>query len=409
MVADYFWTTYPAIPQYGHLAASQQHFNQLVAGFRSGQLSLKEVPPAELANLADPYDPAQNEKYRLHDASYYHGRYYIYYGITPALILFWPFVALTGHYLPQKYAVMIFCSAGFLIGAALVQQIRRRCFPKVGTGAFLAMVLAVGAVDGVAFLVRRPEMYEVSVSCAYSMVMAALAALWCSLETVRRPLFWTALSSLFFGLAVGARPTFLFGAASLFVPVLYLMKDSAGCPSRRYYIWKLGLAAFAPLASIGIGLAIYNYLRFGNPLEFGIKYLLMGKEVRGFFAFNWPCIWLNIRLYLFLPTRLMGYFPFVLGVDIPPLAPGYAFTENPFGALTNIPFLLFAGAAPLDEMTEEDRSKDAFFIRLAEVADAMIARHGKDFAMGTLVLAARFIAEGKPLIKRNGGASTNLS
>jgi hypothetical protein len=70
---------------------------------------------------------------------------------------------------------------------------------------------------------------------------------------------------------------------------------------------------------------------------------------------------------------------------------------------------LFAGAAPANEMTEEDRSKDAFFIRLAEVADAMIARHGKDFAMGTLVLAARFIAEGKPLIKRNGGASTKLS
>jgi hypothetical protein len=70
---------------------------------------------------------------------------------------------------------------------------------------------------------------------------------------------------------------------------------------------------------------------------------------------------------------------------------------------------LFASRTPLDEMTEEDRSKDAFFIRLAEVADAMIARHGKDFAMGTLVLAARFIAEGKPLIKRNGGASTNLS
>ena len=70
---------------------------------------------------------------------------------------------------------------------------------------------------------------------------------------------------------------------------------------------------------------------------------------------------------------------------------------------------LFGGPGPLDEMTDEDRSKDAFFIRLAEVAEAMIARHGKDFAMGTLVLAARFIAEGKPLIKRNGGASTKLS
>jgi hypothetical protein len=70
---------------------------------------------------------------------------------------------------------------------------------------------------------------------------------------------------------------------------------------------------------------------------------------------------------------------------------------------------LFAGAAALDGATEEDRSKDAFFVRLAEVAEAMIARHGKDFAMGTLVLAARFIAEGKPLIKRNGGASAKLS
>jgi hypothetical protein len=70
---------------------------------------------------------------------------------------------------------------------------------------------------------------------------------------------------------------------------------------------------------------------------------------------------------------------------------------------------LFAGATPLNEATDEDRSKDAFFVRLGELAEAMIARHGKDFTMGTLVLAARFIAEGKPLIKRNGGAGTNLS
>jgi hypothetical protein len=49
------------------------------------------------------------------------------------------------------------------------------------------------------------------------------------------------------------------------------------------------------------------------------------------------------------------------------------------------------------ELTEEDRSKDEFFVKLADVAQAMIAAHGKDFAMGALVLTARFIAEGKPL------------
>ena len=33
-------------------------------------------------------------------------------------------------------------------------------------------------------------------------------------------------------------------------------------------------------------------------------------------------------------------------------------------------------------------------------AEAMIAAHGKDFAMGALILSARFIAEGRPLTKR---------
>ena len=61
-------------------------------------------------------------------------------------------------------------------------------------------------------------------------------------------------------------------------------------------------------------------------------------------------------------------------------------------------------AAPRQlELSEEDRSKDAFFVQVAEIAEAMIARHGKDFAIGTLVLSAKFIAEGKPLINRTIG------
>jgi hypothetical protein len=49
--------------------------------------------------------------------------------------------------------------------------------------------------------------------------------------------------------------------------------------------------------------------------------------------------------------------------------------------------------------TEEDESKDRFFERVGELAEAMIAAHGKDFTMGTLLLAARFIAAGKLLVR----------
>jgi hypothetical protein len=69
-----------------------------------------------------------------------------------------------------------------------------------------------------------------------------------------------------------------------------------------------------------------------------------------------------------------------------------------------------ASAVPRDcgqsapaELSEEDRSKDAFFARVGDLAETMIAQHGKEFAMGTLVLAAKFIAEGRPLVDRGDG------
>ena len=48
-------------------------------------------------------------------------------------------------------------------------------------------------------------------------------------------------------------------------------------------------------------------------------------------------------------------------------------------------------------LSEEDRSKEKFYEEVAALGNAMIAAHGRDFAMGVLVLAARFIAENKPL------------
>ena len=61
------------------------------------------------------------------------------------------------------------------------------------------------------------------------------------------------------------------------------------------------------------------------------------------------------------------------------------------------------------ELSEGDKSKDAFFVQVAQIAEAMIVRHGKDFAIGTLVLSAKFIAEGKPLINRDDGGGETVS
>ncbi|OWJ69213.1 hypothetical protein [Inquilinus limosus] len=50
-------------------------------------------------------------------------------------------------------------------------------------------------------------------------------------------------------------------------------------------------------------------------------------------------------------------------------------------------------------MTDPHPSKSEFFERVGALADAMVAAYGADFAMGALIITARFIAEGKPVGK----------
>ncbi|MGI9487910.1 MAG: hypothetical protein ACR2RF_18910 [Geminicoccaceae bacterium] len=52
-----------------------------------------------------------------------------------------------------------------------------------------------------------------------------------------------------------------------------------------------------------------------------------------------------------------------------------------------------------EQLTPEETSKDLFFKKLAALSTEMMDEHGKDFTMGALLLAARFIAENKPFEK----------
>lgn len=47
------------------------------------------------------------------------------------------------------------------------------------------------------------------------------------------------------------------------------------------------------------------------------------------------------------------------------------------------------------ELSAEEQSKDRYFTSLAKIAEDMVEEHGKDFATGALVLAARWVAENR--------------
>ncbi len=140
------------------LNAASSYYNLLVQSFRAGQLNLKKEVPPGLAQLADPYTPTLLRPNGVMDLSYYRGKLYLYFGVTPAVMLFWPYVALTGHYLFYRQAMTIFCAVGFLASVGILRGLWRRYFPEVSvavvaavrSGAWLGCIPAapLGSVRG---------------------------------------------------------------------------------------------------------------------------------------------------------------------------------------------------------------------------------------------------------------------
>lgn len=336
----YVWTVSPTGVGSFVDKEDQGYNNLLVRGLLKGQLSLDKEAPPELAEVEDPYDPQKRRGMGLHDASYYKGRYYIYFGITPVLLLYLPFHVLTGQYLVDHGAVAIFAVGGFLMSWLLVRSVVKACFPRTSLGVTLACVWAVGLANMVVPMLRRAAMWEVPIACAYALFMVVLFCVWKALSGGKSAR-WVLFASLAMGLAVGARPTYLLGAVVLLAPLVQMM-GRGGVFWRRGEWWRLALLTVLPIAMIGAGLALYNYLRFDDPLEFGQTYQMAGDNVSKLTVLSPSYIPFNLRVYLLSTPGFSPYFPFLTVIDPPPPPPGQFGIENPYGIIPGIPWVLLA-------------------------------------------------------------------
>jgi tetratricopeptide (TPR) repeat protein len=196
-------------------------------------------------------------------------------------------------------------------------------------------------------LLSRCDVYEVAISCGYAFTMLALGATWKALHEPKRRGWWLAAASLAYGLAVGARPSLLFGAVILLVPVAHAWREPRKLSGERRRIWALLMAATGPILLIGLGLMLYNILRFDNPFEFGLRYQLSGQRQVTLRFFSLDYLWFNFRVYFLEPARWRAHFPFVHEIAMPHPPPGHGGEETPFGVLTNIPLVWLALAMPL--------------------------------------------------------------
>jgi tetratricopeptide (TPR) repeat protein len=343
------------------LNAADSYYNLLVQGFRAGRLDLRTAVPPDGGQVAAPFDPSAGPHSGVLDMSYYNGKLYLYYGVTPAVLLFWPYVALTNHYLLQKDAAVVFCLVGFLTSMGLLCALWRRYFAEVSVAVVATGALALGLATCTPSLLARCDVWEVPISCGYALTMLALAAVWKALHESRNRSGWLAVASLAYGLAVAARPSLLFGAVILLVPVVQAWR-------RRLPVWTLLIAATGPIALIGCGLMLYNALRFDSPFEFGLRYALSGDRQDTARTFGLQYLWFHFRVYFLALANWSRRFPFVHDITVPPVPAGHGRVEHPFGVLTNIPVVWLALAAPLAWRGRSADVRSTLFGFLAAVA-----------------------------------------
>ncbi|MBN8549772.1 MAG: hypothetical protein J0M12_10705 [Deltaproteobacteria bacterium] len=295
-----------------------QNYQTLTDALLRGDLSLAPAPQW-LLELRDPYNRKERAEHpqegEVWDLSLFAGKLYLYFGIAPVLAFFLPYKALFDQHLPSALVVFLSCSGALIVAAGLLWRVSSRMKAAIALPpleSFLAfyapfLVLGCGGMQGV--LLGRTHIYELAISCGALFVMIALFALVREHEAASPK--WRILAGACAGLAVGCRPHLGVGLSVLF---LY----SFACHYRERSLRENVVCAtqlLAPFVLFVGTYAVYNWARFGNPLEFGVHYQLGVVDPRHTAFMSWQYLGKNLVDSFFAAPSHLPYFPWLGVVD----------------------------------------------------------------------------------------------
>lgn len=325
-----------------------QMYYELVDAFKSGHFYLDAEPSEALKNMENPYDfagrYAANAAFKW-DHAYFEGKYYVYFGAVPALLMYLPYNILTGGNLPNYIAVYIL-GVFLMIGVMLLLwEIIKKWFKKTPFALYLLMSVTFSAAPALTYAVYKPDFYLVPVLMALTFAVFGVA-LWLSAEGTTKKgkeilIPWRLCTgSLCVALTAGCRPQFLI--AAVFGVMLFWNRAFKTRELFSKQGMKATIAVCAPFAVVGILVMIYNAARFGSPFDFGANYNLTTNDMtqRGFV---WGRTGLGIFTYLLQPIRLDALFPFLHDFEKATAYQGLTLTENLMGGVVWLYPILFIG------------------------------------------------------------------
>jgi len=352
----YYWISTTGYWKFEFTKEPTTYHAKLAESFLNHQLNLNLQAPDWFYKLKEPvYEFRQSEPFsdpnpnhHIQDTSYYNGKFYIYF--TPVITVFFqiPSKLLTTYYLPDTFVGFILGSLSFITSLLILKEIIPQWTTRFGLGAIY--IFGIGLGNLIPHALARLGFYETSVLCGHFLIILSI------LLTIRWHIAsntsWTdskaIVLSTIFALSIAARPNNI-------IIILFLIGIIF---SYRYFIKRVKLKTLAnnliifivPLLIIGCILAYYNYARFNDIFELGLKYQLTGN-LYGLTPGHYQtelATFRNIPLglwnYLFSFPDLSPEFPFVhlsLGKSVVGQITNSVFSEPHLGILS-MPIIIFS-------------------------------------------------------------------
>ena len=300
----------------GQFLDYHHQYELLAESFLNGHLYLdyNDIDEKLLA-MDNPYDAKERKKLGISvhwDHAFYKGKYYVYFGVAPTILVFLPYRIIIGHALSTYHATQLFTTL-FIIGLFLLLYTIRKYFykeSKFSNYLLLSVALSVLSILG---CITHPELYCTAISSGLCMAIWSIyfyiRAIYGD-NSLNKAIFLAAIGGLFGALTFACRPPI--GLINIVeIPLLIIFFKKYGLNKKT--IMKV-LIVLIPYIIIGASLMIYNYVRFDNVLEFGQSYQLTVADQHDYLnilsKFNYKTIKSILENFFKLP-KYYNYFPYV--------------------------------------------------------------------------------------------------
>ena len=282
------------------------YYQRLASAFLKGELAIDEKVPLALQTAENPYDPEINAPFRtygVHDAVLFENKFYYYWGpgavvltVVPAKLLG---LTLTETDIGIASVVAIAILLGMIIDLLFVSK-RRKFLLTIGLSCNFPL----------AFLTTRIAIWEAGTLFASAFAILAIYLILQYLNSNQERTLKLFLASFAIAIAISSRTE----AGILMLPLLMAAwQSSTGSKDRWIVILK---SCAAPLAVV-TGLLIYNWMRFGHPIEFGVKKIIGGLDQTNMVFSSLSYIRFNLSQYLFHGWSFSEFFPFLKFQNVP--------------------------------------------------------------------------------------------